>query len=328
MKLRQLVLWKLRNMGVSIQKLTAHRLKYETRYPNYRQSWPRHLYRHEPIQNAINILKNGTLLSRNAASQAKLIGLDIAPEEIINTTNAAHDYARLYFRPRNPTQFHIEGIRKAADYYGGKHAGFTVIFMFDAAAVLTRGSTKFSCGNMQSQSTQVFDGDNGFDQLDFDSIYHDVAYPSPDVIRQRCAEVLPESGLNLLGTLKFIVVRTDADLATLKYSLLHFGLVQYLPLVRKSTGSGLFFNRYTAVDYIDTSPNRVNFKLAGTSSAGQIQTIIKILEPASRNVVFELTSNLDGNKRYFIEHNQVPGDYLINYSLEGAFAHESQITLS
>lgn len=315
-------------MGVSIEKLAAHRLKYEACFANYRQSWPRHLYRHEPIQNAINILKNGTLLSRNAASQAGMIGLDIAPEEIINSTGAAHDYARLYFRPKNPTQFHIEGIRKTADYYGGKHAGFTVMFMFDAAAVLSRDSTKFSNGNMQSPVTSVLDGDDDFDKLDFDSIYHDVAYPSSDVIRQRCAEVLPESGMNLLETLKFIVVRTDADLATLKYSLLHFGLVQYLPLVRKSTGSGLFFNRYTAVDHIDTSPNRVNFKLAGTSSVGQIQTTIQILDPVSRNVAFELSVNLDGNKRYYIEHNLTPGQYLVNCSLEGVFAHESQIMLS
>lgn len=314
-------------MGTSGTRLAAHRLKYEALYSNYRQSWPRHLYRHEPIENALKILQNGSLLSRNSAAQSSLIVLDIAPEEIINATDAAHNFARLYFRPKNPTQFHIEGIRKPVDYYGGKHAGFTVMLMFDSEAVLTIPTTRFSCGNMQSHNTVVLDGDGGFDQLDFDSIYHDVAYPSPDVIRQRCAEVLPQSGLGLLGTLKYIVLRTDADVATLKYTLLQMGLNQYLPMVRKTTGSGLFFNRYTAVDYIDTSPNRVKFKLAGTSSGGKIQTTLQILELASRNVMYNLNTNLDGNTQYYIEHHLVPGDYLVNFTLEGVFAHESQITL-
>lgn len=315
-------------MGISMAKLMAHQLKYNTQFLNYRQSWPQHLYRHEPIQNALKILQNGLLLSRNDASKNGLIGLDIAPEEIINTTEAAHDYARLYFRPKNPTQFHIEGIRKPADYYGGKHAGFTVMLMFDAASVLTQSSTQFSCGNMQSYKTTVFDGDCGFDELNFDFIYHDSAHHDPEITRQRCAEVLPQSGLSLADTLKFIVVRTDADLVTMKQFLLQSGLSGYVPFVRKTTGSGLFFNRYTAVDHIDTSPNRVNFKLAATSSSGPIQTGIKILELGTRNVVFSLNVGLDGNKRYYIEHNLDKGEYLVNYSLEGTFAHESQIFLS
>jgi hypothetical protein len=315
-------------MGISTQRLEAHKLEYEARYQNYRQSWPRHLYRHEPIQNAIKILQNGFLLSRNAAVQNDLIGLDIAPEEIINSSDAAHDYARLYFRPRNPTQYHIEGIRKPADYYGDKHAGFTMMLMFDAASVLTQDSTKFSCGNMQSHNTSVFDDDVGFDQLNFDYIYHDSAQHESEITRQRCAEVLPQSGLSLANTLKYIVVRTDADLATMKHCLVISGLHQYLPMVRKTTGSGIFFNRYTAVDHIDTAPNRVIFKLAATSSIGQIQTQIQILELASRNVMFSINAGLDGNKRYYLEHNLGAGDYLVNYSLEGVFAHESQITLT
>lgn len=314
-------------MGVSIERLLAHRQRYEGLYQNYRQSWPRHLYRHEPIHNVLSILQNGSLLSRNAAAKSDLIKLDIAPVEIINSTDAAHNYARLYFRPKNPTQFHIEGIRKPVDYYAGKHAGFTVMLMFDAAAVLTKQTTKFSCGNMQSHNTSVFGNDSGFDELDFDAIYHDIAYPSQDVIRQRCAEVLPESGLELVGAVKFIVVRTDADLATMKDSLLSMGLEHFLPLLRKSTGSGLFFNRHTAVDHIDTSPNRLNFKLAATSSAGQIQTVLQILEIGSRNIVYNTSAGLDGNKRYYIEHNLEMGDYLVNFSLEGVFAHESKVSL-
>lgn len=315
-------------MGISNGRLNAHIQKYETQYENYRKSWPRYLYRHEPIENALRILQHGALLSRNAASQDSLIGSDIAPDQIIQASNAAHNWARLYFRPKNPTQYHIEGIRKPAEYYGGKHAGFTIMFMFDALAVLTLGSTQFSDGNMQSPYSTVYDGDDGFDELNFDAIYHDAAYPSQEVIRQRCAEVLAVSGLPLNGYLKHIAVRTNADFVSLEYFLGEHGLDTYLPALRQTTGSGLFFNRYTAVDHIDASPNRVNFKLSPTSSAGKIQTGIQLLEIGSRRSLYQLSNGLEGNKRYYFEHDLPAGDYLVNVSLEGVFAHEGRIALS
>jgi hypothetical protein len=314
-------------MGISSEKFDAHKQLNESKFLNYRKSWPQHLYRHEPISNALRILEKGELLSRSDAAREQLIDVDIAPEEIINTTNAAHDFARLYFRPRNPTQFHIEGIRKPANYYNGKHAGFTIMLMFDAAKVLSLNSTKFSCGNMQSHLSDIYDGDSGFDNLDFDAIYHDVPNPSQSVIRQRCAEVLCSSRLSLPEVLKFIVVRTDADLASLKYYLATKSLNQYLPLARKTTGSGLFFDYYTAVEHIDTSPNRLNFKLAGTRSAGQIETKVEILTPDLTTVLFELNALVNGNTRYFIEHNLARGNYAVRFSLEGVFAHQSVIFL-
>lgn len=315
-------------MGISRQKFDAHKAKYKAKYQNYRKSWPHFLYRHEPIENAIKILRTGSLFSRNYALQHNLIGTDIAPDAVINSTDAAYKYARLYFRPKNPTQYHIEGIRKADSYYQGKHAGLTVMFLFEAASVLTRDSTRFSCGNMQSPLSEIYDGDDGFDKLNFDHIYHDSFHNDKEITRQRCAEVLPQSGLKLKDTLGYIVVRTDADLATLKHSLASMGLNCYLPIAKKTTGSALFFNRHTAVEHIDTSPDVVNFKLAGTDSDGKISTTIQILEVASRNSVFDLTSELDSNTRYSVKHKLAPGNYLINFTLEGVFAHESQIALS
>src|SRR5690348_3489356 len=72
--------------------------------------WPKHLFRHEPLQNAVQVLKSGRLLSRHQAEAVEHV--DIAPPAIIHSRNNAHRFGRLYFRPRTPTQFHIEGIRR------------------------------------------------------------------------------------------------------------------------------------------------------------------------------------------------------------------------
>ncbi len=211
-------------MGITLARHQAHVAGFEAKFPNYRKAWPKYLYRHEPVENAIEVLKQGVLLSRVGALQCGVIKNDIAPANIINHNDAAHNFARLYFRPRNPTQYHVEGIRKPVDFYQGKHAGFLVMMLFNSENVLTANGTKFSCGNMQSNNSNVLDADLGFDMLNFEAIYHDSAQQDPEIVRQRCAEVLPTSPFSLAETLEHIVVRTDADVQTLKYLLEREGL--------------------------------------------------------------------------------------------------------
>lgn len=159
----------------------------------YRSNWPSRLFRHEPIENAVSILKHGTLLSRAEAAAQNLIVTDIAPSDIINHNARAHDYARLYFRPRNPTQYHIEGIKKADEIYKGKHAPVIVVFIFKSSEILCRNRVSFSDGNMQSETTTIFSEESAFKRLPFSDIYHEGPF-SPEsrenIIRRRCAEVL------------------------------------------------------------------------------------------------------------------------------------------
>ena len=106
------------------------------------------------------------------------------------------------------------------------------MLVFNSEAVLTKESTQFSCGNMQSSYSNVYDGDAGFNNLEFTGIYHDEAYPSDDQKRQRCAEVLAESPMGIADTLSAIVVRTDADVNTMKYLLNREGLAHLVALVK------------------------------------------------------------------------------------------------
>lgn len=314
-------------MGISSGCHKAHVDEWCAKFSNYKQKWPSHLFRHEPLENAIAVLKAGVLTSRQDAVENNTLQNDIAPDNIIQNRDDAYSKVRLYFRPRTPTQYHIEGIRKPADFYMGKHAGFLVMLVFNSETVLTMESTQFSCGNMQSPYSNVYDGDDGFSNLDFTGTYHDEAYPNDDQKRQRCAEVLAKSPLHIADTLSAIVVRTDADVNTMKYLLNREGLSHFVPLVKKSEGTGVFFQRFTAIQYVDTAPGRISYKLKGTESAGDIQVALTVYDDAN-NMHYKLYSGeLRPYQAYFTPHNLPAGDYRLVFSLEGCFGYESLATL-
>lgn len=315
-------------MGISIQRYRAHLAHYESIFTNYRRSWPWFLFRHEPIENAIKILKSGCLLSRFDAMRQNTIQNDVAPSGIIQHQDSAHQFARLYFRPRNPTQYHIEGIRKTEYYYQGKHAGFLVMLVFNAEQILTAERTKFSCGNMQSSFSNILDGDAEFDNLDFSGIYHDVANPTHEQVRQRCAEVLLQSPLLIDSVLVNIVVRTDADALTVRHFLDQEKLGRLIPLVKKSRGTGIFFNNHAALDFVDSAPGRINFRLRPHASRSDIETKITVLDPRDGEEIVLVSAALKGWKVYYVEHDKLDGRYLLKFELEDCLAHLSFVGLS
>ncbi|WP_209598557.1 DarT ssDNA thymidine ADP-ribosyltransferase family protein [Ruegeria sp. HKCCSP351] len=315
-------------MGISSARYHAHLEEWLGRFSNYKKKWPKHLFHHANIGAAIDILKSGQLLSRDDAIAGEVLRQDIAPADIVQNRDVAHQFARLYFRPRTPTQFHIEGIRKPADYYMGRHGGLLVMLAFSSEKILTMEGTRFSTCNMQSPLSQVFDGDDGFEQLDFEGIFHDEANPSDDQKKKRCAEVLAQSPLDVATALSAIIVRTDADVATMKFLLTREGLHHFVPKIRKSQGTGVFFHKHTAVQYVDSAPGRINFKLMESRSSGDIHTQMSIFDDANACFYQMVDANLKAHQGYYTEHNLPAGNYRVVFHLENCFAHESQVNLT
>ncbi len=81
-------------MGITEERHTRHVTEWRAKFDNYRKAWPLYLYRHEPIKNAVTVLRSGYLLSRASAEQNGVLTQDIAPDAIIGTRGAAHDRAR------------------------------------------------------------------------------------------------------------------------------------------------------------------------------------------------------------------------------------------
>lgn len=250
-------------MAVSSVLVEEHIQAWETKLgAGYRRRWPSRLFRHEVLENAIRILRTGQLLSRSEA--ASLLQRDVAPEEIINITHTAHGYTRLYFRPRTPTQYRIEGIRRPEEIWNGRHAPVLYMFVFKSRSLLTRPNVHFSRGNMQVPGTAVLDGDAAFKTLSFDKIYHEGRY-NPDDPEQadikiwRCAEVLCESPLLLDEALEAIVCRSDAERKTLIYALGDQG-AKWAPRIRIVSQPGYFNAEFAFVESVDLTSEGVTVR--------------------------------------------------------------------
>jgi hypothetical protein len=240
----------------------------------YRQHWPGRLFHHAPLENAVGILTSGELLSRTASTTIRK--LDVADPNVISATTVAHDFVRFYFRPRTPTQYHVEGIKKSGDLLRPNvHAPVLVIFVFDALSVLSQSGVRVSDGNMQSSFTSVYDTEEGLYELDFDSIYHDGAFDSQssagrDIVRARCAEVLAPSPFLLSSGLQAVMCRSAAERATLLYLLPAAIRRRWLDKIRVHSEPGLFENRFAFVKSVDATKTRTIFTLSARHDAQKI----------------------------------------------------------
>jgi hypothetical protein len=181
-----------------------------------RKWWPSYVFHFTDITNAISILEGGKLVCRTHAPIAK----DIASSEVLSNTNDTWKrYARLYFRPRTPTQFHNEGFRpRSALGPLLAHCPMPVFLLFDSETILTRESTQFSDGNLAVSNPSVGGDAAFFESIPFKHVYHDSRLDEPEkrtIIRHRHAEVLVPEQLDL-SALKWIVCRTEAEMRTLQ----------------------------------------------------------------------------------------------------------------
>ncbi|HWA18752.1 MAG TPA: DarT ssDNA thymidine ADP-ribosyltransferase family protein [Devosia sp.] len=187
-------------------------------YP-YRAKWPGRLFHHGPIENIVQILQSGELLSRNDSEARR--ARDVAGADVINAHQEAHAYGRLYFRPRTPTQYHIEGIRRPADcHYGANaHAPVLVMLIFDARPILQMQGVRFSHGNMQA-GPATGENDAFFATIPFDKVYHEGGISGDhSIIFHRCAEVLVPSPMLIAPSLQWIYCRSEAERGMLLYLL-------------------------------------------------------------------------------------------------------------
>ncbi len=188
----------------------------------YRSSWPAHLYRFENIDSAARILASGQVLSRQQAIQSGVIATDIASQEVLGNTDAYwKSFVRLYFRPRTPMQFEVEGVRVQTDLKYDVQCPCPIVFVFDAANILVRRGVRFSDRNLAASGYQIGSSPEFFAALPFSKIYHVGPVnddDKSDIIAHRQAEVLVPNRLDL-SALRYVVCRSTAERETLLYLL-------------------------------------------------------------------------------------------------------------
>jgi hypothetical protein len=314
-------------MAVSAEIISAHVQTWEARLAtSHRRHWPSRLFRHEALENAVELLKTGQLLSRRHAQD--VMKRDVAPDEIINLNHDAHDFARLYFRPRTPTQYRIEGIRRQDEIWNGKHAPVIYMFVFRSSELLTRPGVHFSRGNMQIPGTQILDGDDNFNGLNFSKIYHEGSY-SPDeadIKIWRCAEVLVDSPLDLDNCLEAIVCRSDAERKTLIYFLGDFA-ENWINKIQVVSQPGFFNAEYAFVESVDLSADGVQVRFHPRIRLPMDSTIDLSVFDANNPLMRRdfLGKVLDIRKRWNFPAEFAEGSHVVEIKIEGELAYRNKL---
>lgn len=149
-------------------------------------SWKGSVYHFTHIDNAVEIIKNRKIQSRNIAA----IKGDAAGN-VVHRRGDAHDYARFYFRPKTPTQFYNEFLGKNTNagyisnnvivswYEKARGLGFPkcpipIFFRFSLKEVLFQNEKKccISNGNMQTSSTCFGNIDTMINKFGFRDLYY------------------------------------------------------------------------------------------------------------------------------------------------------------
>ena len=320
-------------MGISNAKARSHieQWRETLRTPSgydYRNKWPKYLFHHASLSNATSILNAGALLSRHDA--ANLVHDDVAPAKVIASRSDAHEFARLYFRPRTPTQYQVEGIRKADECYLGdssNHVPVLYMFLFSAESVLTLDETQFSNGNMQSPQTK-FDGtENFFESIPFGKVFHEGSFDQIErevILKARCAEVLAKSPLSLTGHLKFVLCRSEAERHTLLDS--HPQADAALKArIRTFTEVGIFQSQYTYIKGVDLLANSCLIQFAPRRDGKEIECEV-LVKNSDGHVIRRLPKKLiDSSKRLRLNFNNPlgMGTFRIEIHLEGHLAYKN-----
>ena len=112
-------------MSITLARAQKHVAEQQRRLATTQQrsAWPQFLFHTTHVTNAVNIVRQGFLGARNVVENFH----DVANQGALASFDASHDYARLYFRPRNPFHVRTEGIKCVSDLYR---------FLQNAASVL------------------------------------------------------------------------------------------------------------------------------------------------------------------------------------------------
>ena len=152
-----------------------------------RSEWKGNIYHFTHIDNAVEIIKNRKIQSRNNAN----IKGDSAGN-VVHRRDDAHEYARFYFRPNTPTQFYNEFLGKnTSDGYhsnqndwvswyekarglGHPKCPIPIFFRFSLKEVLFNCEKKccISNGNMQTNATHFGSIDKMINKFGFEDLYY------------------------------------------------------------------------------------------------------------------------------------------------------------
>ncbi len=301
-------------------------------FHSYRKRWPRRLFHHAPLENAIQILGEGCLRSRNDPANRRV--KDVASREVVAARDHAHDFVRLYFRPKTPTQWHTEGIRKLDECLYGENTHIPVFIMFalDAESLLTTEGVQFCDRNMQLGSAVPGSSEEYFSAIPFHKVYSEGSTGGDRSITDaRSAEVLVDSPLSLRNCLREIYFRSEAERDTLLY-LLGDSATNWRDYCVVSDSLRLFNKNYSFVTYVYLSFKGLTFQFNPRNDYAHISVRISVSAADSGRSYIKYANETLRHKPekanyWHIERELPSGSYLVEIDIEGHTAFKSEIAL-
>ncbi|MBI1204388.1 MAG: DUF4433 domain-containing protein [Rhodopseudomonas sp.] len=208
-------------MAISIGRARRHIKDWTARLAPFptRAKWPLHVFHTCQVEVAVEIIKAGQIKCRD---QVDNLICDVANQGALWNNPNAHNYVRLYFRPKNGFHLKTEGVKSTTDPYRvDPHMSVPIAFAFDFEKVLTRADTGFVAGNFAKGGAAPATGDGDFESLNFDLIYHDAPPPREkmeEIHNWRMSEVVAKNALPLTD-LSYVICRTPHEERTLRYLL-------------------------------------------------------------------------------------------------------------
>lgn len=277
-------------MALSVEFIDRHIAQWEdwcrqkVAYP-HRARWPSRLFHHSPIENAVSILATGVLRSR--ADPQNLQPRDVAGAGVIAAREDAHNAVRFYFRPRTPTQFHIEGIRKSGEcqYGDAAHAAVLVMLIFQARTILSDPGVRFTDRNAQQGAAVYGTEEAQFSAIPFDKVYHEGGIAGDQSITShRCAEVHATSPISLDNTLEAICCRSNAEREMLLF-MLGNDAAKWSNKILVSDDLRVFQRDFTFVQDVSLSREGLIFKLNPRRSGGTVDVAIDLIASDGQKVI-------------------------------------------
>jgi ssDNA thymidine ADP-ribosyltransferase, DarT len=323
-------------MALSAAFIEAHIAKWEQALTSpwrpYRSKWPSRLFHHAPIQNAAQILLDGNLRSRVDPENQR--NRDVAAPGVIDARDHAHNSARLYFRPRTPTQYHIEGIRKPGEcqYGDDTHAPVLVMMVFTARSILAIPTIKFCDRNMQLGNAEPGDSEEYFSNIPFDRVFHEGSTGGDrTIIEHRCAEVLATSPLLLVGHLQWIYCRTAAERETLLH-MLGDRQSEWSERILISDDLLVFERKHVFVESVSMSPEGIIFQLSPRADLKNVAVKVRAWDREGKQVIDFSNSDLAArppapstSNRWRVAATLPNGTYLAQIDLEGHLAFQGNL---
>ncbi|MEB3218056.1 MAG: DarT ssDNA thymidine ADP-ribosyltransferase family protein [Nostocales cyanobacterium 94392] len=213
--------------------------------------WKDYIYHFTHVENAAFIIKSCSILPRQKVKQFK----DSAGQSLIGRTKdyIKNNFARFYFRPLTPTQWHNELLGSRTNEI---HAlcPVPIFFRFKLKDVLeTHGARcAVSNGNLAADSTHYGNSAEFLDYFDFDNVYNMFGETDYKIASQQ--EFIVKNGLCFTDSIDFqIICRNTQD----KESLINL-IGRDSEFINKISIDSSYYNNinsYVKVDKTETSIN-------------------------------------------------------------------------